>query len=164
MEPKPRKLFTLCMIHQDGRILLGMKKIGFGAGNWNGFGGKVEPGEEIDAAAAREVREEAGVNPLDIQKVGILEFEFQNDPKVMEVHIFSATTFSGEPVESDEMRPQWFDQDKIPYDNMWSDDRYWLPMVLQGKKFKGRFLFDKPSTPEYSAKIIEEKLVEVSSI
>ncbi len=164
MEQKPRKLFTLCMIHQDGRILLGMKKKGFGAGRWNGFGGKVEPGEEIIAAATREVREEAGVDPLDIQKAGILEFEFQNDPKVMEVHIFSAKKYAGEPVESDEMRPEWFDIDKIPYNQMWSDDQYWLPMVLQGKKFKGRFLFDQPSTVDYSAKIIEEKLVEVVAI
>ncbi|MBP6858721.1 MAG: 8-oxo-dGTP diphosphatase [Candidatus Pacebacteria bacterium] len=161
MEQKPRKLFTLCMIHQDGKILLGMKKKGFGVGRWNGFGGKVEIGEAIDAAAAREVREEAGINPLDIKKVGILEFEFQNDSKVMEVHIFSATKFSGDPVESDEMRPQWFDINKIPFDDMWSDDRYWLPMVIQGKKFTGRFLFDQPSTAEYSAKIIEEKLDEV---
>ncbi len=149
------------MIHQDGKILLGMKKKGFGVGRWNGFGGKVEIGEAIDAAAAREVREEAGINPLDIKKVGILEFEFQNDSKVMEVHIFSATKFSGDPVESDEMRPQWFDINKIPFDDMWSDDRYWLPMVIQGKKFTGRFLFDQPSTAEYSAKIIEEKLDEV---
>lgn len=161
---KPKKLFTLCIIHQDGKILLGMKKIGFGAGRWNGFGGKVEPGEAIDVAAAREVQEEAGVKVLDIKKVGILEFEFENDPKVMEVHVFSATKFSGEPVESDEMRPQWFKVTEIPFDDMWSDDRFWLPLVLQGKKFTGTFLFDKPSTAEYSAKILKEKLVEVDQI
>ena len=164
MTTKPRKLFTLCIIHQDGRVLLGMKKKGFGAGRWNGFGGKVELNEPIDVAAAREVREEAGVGPLDLQRVGMLEFEFQNDPKVMEVHIFTATKISGEPVESDEMRPQWFNANEIPYDQMWSDDRFWLPMLLQGKKFTGRFLFDQPSTAEYSAKIIEEKLTEVADL
>ena len=56
MTTKPRKLFSLCIIHQDGRVLLGMKKKGFGAGRWNGFGGKVELNEPIDVAAAREVR------------------------------------------------------------------------------------------------------------
>jgi hypothetical protein len=82
----------------------------------------------------------------------------------MEVHVFSATKFSGEPVESDEMRPQWFKIAEIPFDDMWSDDQYWLPMLLQGKKFTGTFLFDKPSTAEYSAKILKEKLVEVAEL
>lgn len=158
---KNKKLLTLCIIHQDTKILLGMKKIGFGAGRWNGFGGKVEPGETIEAAAAREVREEAGIEVVDMRKAGILEFEFEHDPKILEVHIFNAMTFSGELVESDEMKSEWFDIDKIPYGKMWSDDRFWLPLLLQGKKFTGKFLFDKPSTAEYSAKILKEKLQEV---
>jgi len=32
------------------------------------------------------------------------------------------------------MRPQWFDFADIPYDQMWEDDRLWLPMVLQGQE------------------------------
>ena len=38
-----------------------MKKRGFGAGRWNGFGGKVAPAETIEDAARRELLEEAGV-------------------------------------------------------------------------------------------------------
>ncbi len=34
-------------------MLLGLKKRGFGAGKWNGFGGKVNPGEDIVDAALR---------------------------------------------------------------------------------------------------------------
>lgn len=26
---------------------------------------------------------------------------------------------------------------------MWADDRYWLPLLLKGKQFKGHFLFDQ---------------------
>jgi 8-oxo-dGTP diphosphatase/2-hydroxy-dATP diphosphatase len=152
------------MIHRDGEILLGMKKRGFGAGRWNGFGGKIEEGETIEGAAIRELSEEAGIKALDLEKVGIIEFEFQNDPKVLEVHIFSGLKFEGSPVESDEMCPQWFKISDIPYDQMWSDDRYWLPLLIQGKKFKGKFLFDQPSTAEYSAKILNEKLIEVSEL
>jgi hypothetical protein len=37
-------------------------------------------------------------------------------------------------------------------------------LLLSGKKFKGDFLFDQPSTKEYSAKIIEQKLIEVDEI
>jgi 8-oxo-dGTP diphosphatase/2-hydroxy-dATP diphosphatase len=42
-----KKLLTLCIIYQHSRILLGMKKRGFGAGRWNGFGGKVAMAETI---------------------------------------------------------------------------------------------------------------------
>lgn len=47
------KLLTLVLVVQPGKVLLGMKKRGFGAGKWNGFGGKVQPGETIEDAARR---------------------------------------------------------------------------------------------------------------
>ena len=36
-------------------------------GRWNGIGGHVEPGEDIRAAARRELREEAGFDPPDLR-------------------------------------------------------------------------------------------------
>ena len=47
------KLYTLALIRKEERILLGMKKRGFGAGRWNGFGGKVNNDETILQAAKR---------------------------------------------------------------------------------------------------------------
>lgn len=47
------RLFTLVLVVQPPRVLLGLKKRGFGAGLWNGFGGKVQPGESIEEAARR---------------------------------------------------------------------------------------------------------------
>jgi 8-oxo-dGTP diphosphatase/2-hydroxy-dATP diphosphatase len=41
------------------------------------------------------------------------------------------------------MRPEWFHKDEIPFATMWPDDIYWFPLFLEGKKFKGRFLFGK---------------------
>jgi hypothetical protein len=67
-------------------------------------------------------------------------------------------------METEEMRPEWFGVDAIPYETMWSDDKYWLPLFLQGKKFTGTFLFDKPSTPEYSAKMLKQDLKEVTNL
>ena len=55
-----RKVLTLVFLRDATRVLLGMKKRGFGVGKWNGFGGKVEPGETVVEAAAREVTEECG--------------------------------------------------------------------------------------------------------
>ena len=137
----PKKILTLCIIHQHPRVLLGMKKRGFGEGRWNGFGGKVMSGETIEEAARREIREEAGMEVDMLEKVGIIDFEFKGDPEILEVHLFRSTSFSGNPVETEEMKPQWFDVDKIPFENMWPDDQYWFPFFLAGKKFKGKFLF-----------------------
>jgi 8-oxo-dGTP diphosphatase/2-hydroxy-dATP diphosphatase len=136
-----KKLLTLCIVHQGDRVLLGMKKRGFGEGRWNGFGGKVAAGETIEEAARREMREEAGVEVKELEKMGILEFEFQGNPEILEVHVFRAQDFTGEPTESEEMRPKWYCVDEIPFDSMWPDDKFWIPMFLKDKKFKGRFLF-----------------------
>lgn len=137
-----RKVSTLCIIHQHPNILLGFKKKGFGEGKWNGFGGKVERGETIEEAARREVEEEAGIVVDGMRKVGVVDFEFKSDPEILHVHIFLAKKFFGEPRESEEMRPAWFDVEQIPYEGMWLDDKHWLPLLLSGKKFRGRFLFD----------------------
>lgn len=137
-----RTLLTLILIVQDGRILLGMKKRGFGSGRWNGFGGKVEAGETIEDSARRETMEECGIVVTDMEKVGIHEFEYVAEPgDVLEVHVFRAKHFSSKPRETEEMRPQWFTIDAIPYDEMWPDDIHWFPVFLAGKKFRTKFLF-----------------------
>lgn len=137
-----RKLLTLVLIVKGKNILLGMKKRGFGAGRWNGFGGKVEPGESIEEAARRETKEECGVGITAMEEVGIHEFRFATKPdEILEVHVFRVKDYKWEPVETEEMRPQWFSVSDIPYDNMWPDDRLWIPMFLAGKKFRTSFLF-----------------------
>ena len=136
-----KKVQTLCLIYQPPKILLGFKKRGFGVGRWNGFGGKVKVDESIEQSAVREVKEETGVVLKNLEKRGIITFEFADDPEVIEVHFFSSSDFSGQPTESEEMKPQWFDVSEIPYQSMWPDDQYWLPMFLAGKNFKGSFYF-----------------------
>jgi 8-oxo-dGTP pyrophosphatase MutT (NUDIX family) len=121
-----------------------MKKRGFGVGKWNGVGGKVEEGEDISAAAAREVKEEIGIDVAssDLQKVGALEFRFDNNPEWAQgCHVFLVKQWTGEPTESDEMRPQWYPIDRLPFGAMWIDDPHWLPLVLAGKRVKGKFTF-----------------------
>lgn len=161
---KNKKILTLCLVHDDSRLLLGMKKRGFGVGQWNGFGGKVETGETIKIAAQRELKEEAGLEALDMIEKGIIDFSSENDPKVLEMHIFEVVKFSGEPIETEEMKPQWFDLDKLPFEKMWPSDFYWYPLFFANKKFTGKFLFDKPSDNEHSAKIITKELFEVEKL
>ena len=51
--------------------------------------------------------------------------------KVLEVHIYKLTDFTGEPTETEEMRPEWFSFDEIPFSQMWSDDEHWFPLFYK---------------------------------
>lgn len=137
------KVVTLVIIHDSEKVLLGFKKRGFGAGRWNGFGGKVEQGETLEQSALRELQEESGLTAKQISRVGEIEFTFANGDHLL-CHLFAVPSHSlvGEPQESEEMKPQWFAHHEIPYEQMWSDDAVWLPHVLDGKTFKAYFKFD----------------------
>lgn len=151
-----KKLMTLCFIQDGPRILLGFKKRGFGAGRWNGFGGKVHDGETIEAAARRELEEECGVIAREMERRGFITFEFEGAPDLLEVYVLGVSHYQGEPRETEEMRPQWFLHEEIPFIAMWPDDRYWLPLFLAGKNFHANFLFRKT--------VLDKPLVESDTI
>lgn len=135
---------TLCFLVTGREILLGMKKTGFGQGKYNGFGGKIEQGETIQQATVRELEEESGIKVKEeqLELVGTLDFIFPASPQLRhDVHIFLARTWQGQPVETEEMKPQWFLFSDIPYSEMWQDDLYWLPKALAGEKIAGTVLF-----------------------
>jgi len=134
---------TLAFIIKGDEILLAMKKRGFGAGLWNGYGGKLKDGESIYDAAKREVKEEIDIDVKSMKKVGVLDFYFEGDKPDwnQQVHVFLIQEYNGEPKESEEMLPKWFKINEIPYDKMWEDDKFWLPKVIEGHSVYGRFLF-----------------------
>ncbi len=146
---------TLTLIHNNDKILLGMKKRGFGMGRWNGFGGKLEAGESVEDAAKREMLQESGITIKEMEQVGWLDFEFEKKPgEIIEVNIFRVKEWSGEPVEGEEMKPEWWHLHEIPFKSMWPDDSYWMPLFLDGRKFEGRFLFGpNDSVLEYTLKV-----------
>jgi 8-oxo-dGTP pyrophosphatase MutT (NUDIX family) len=123
-------------------ILLGMKKRGFGTGKWNGFGGKIEAEETAEEGAIRELEEESSliVAAENMLPKGYLVFNMKESRKIMKVHVYESWVWSGHEAESDEMRPQWWREDSIPFELTWLDDRYWLPLLLKGKSFTGRLV------------------------
>ncbi len=140
---QPDILATLMFIVRDGEVLLIRKKRGIGAGKINAPGGKFEPGETALQCALRETEEEVHVKVLDPVEMGEVSFSFQcgATPEI-HGHVFLATRFEGTPAETEEALPQWVPLDKIPYEEMWEDDRYWLPHMLAGRKFNARFVFE----------------------
>jgi hypothetical protein len=62
----------------------------------------------------------------------------------------------GEARESDEALPLWTPLAEIPYDEMWVDDSIWLPWMLEGKRFAGRFLFDGDALLDEESCVLSE--------
>lgn len=139
---------TVCfLIRGDppAEILLGLKKIGFGLGKIVGFGGRVEAGESIEAAAVRELEEETGITAAveHLIPCGRLSFLFPAKPEwSQDIHVFLLYQWSGEPQESVEIKPAWVKLDQLPFERMWDDARYWMPLVLQGKRIEARFVYN----------------------
>lgn len=142
------KRATLCIPMTDTEILLGMKKVRFGAGKWNGFGGKIKDGESPQEATVRELEEECGLcaHIDDLEKVAVVKFYFNNEPKFL-MHTYLIRTWVGEPTETDEMVPKWHPLDAIPYDEMWKADSIWYKKVLNGEKVSAHVYFETDGVP-----------------
>jgi 8-oxo-dGTP diphosphatase len=138
---KPQERATLCVIVQDGELLLMRKKRGLGAGKIVAPGGRIEAGETPLECAIREVQEELCVMPTGLAARGEHRFQFL-DGYAIHVFVFSASGLVGEPAETGEGLPLWTPQDAIPYPEMWQDNPLWLPLLLAGIPFSGRYLFE----------------------
>lgn len=138
---QPAESAVLTFIEEDDRILLIHKKRGLGAGLYSAPGGRIDPGESPEQAAIRETVEEIRVTPSGLKKAGILDFAF-TDGYFLRCHVFKTACYAGIPAETDEAVPVWFGKRELPYGGMWSDDRIWIPLMLSGRYFTARFIFE----------------------
>jgi 8-oxo-dGTP diphosphatase len=145
---QPRDRATLLFVIDGDRILLIRKKRGLGAGKINGPGGRIEPGESPAECAVRELHEEVGLVVREPRPCGEHHFQF-TDGYSLHVHVFASSEFEGAIIETDEAIPMWVSTDALPYDEMWEDDRLWMPHMLAGRPFVGWYLFDGDAMVDY---------------
>lgn len=84
------------IIRRDGKILITRRRSDVHlAGLWEFPGGKVEPGESLEAALQREIREELGI---DIQVLNeFFSTEFHYPEKSVRLYFFDCVITRGEP-------------------------------------------------------------------
>ena len=154
-QPDERAVIVYITDRKQGKVLLITKKKGLGQGKVCAPGGRLDPGESFLEAAIRECQEEVSVTPLAPEKRVELHFQFTSGYALYGEGFF-ADAWEGEAQPSDEADPFWRDLDKLPWDNMWEDDQYWLPRALEGKKLRGFYVFD-------DEKMLSQKLEEPES-
>lgn len=131
---------NLCIIEDNGKVLLKLATRGVSKGKWNFPGGKIEDGETSEQSTKREVLEETGLVVDAMRLVGKLEF-YDGEKPFFFVDVYKAGGFSGTIRETKEGPLQWFDVSSIPFDKTWEDDKYWFPEIMRGRRIKGEFHF-----------------------
>lgn len=138
---------TLVLVfNSQNQILLSMKKRGFWEWKYNGAGGKVEWEETILEWARRELEEETWVKvPKEkFENRWLFHYLFKNRPDWdQDVTLFVVKDYNWEFFETEEMKPEWFNLENIPYDKMWEDDVIWLPRIINWESVEYDFRFNE---------------------
>jgi 8-oxo-dGTP diphosphatase len=97
MQDQIAKTVGALFISEDGRILLGLRAAWKKTWPcyWDTIGGRVEPGESLEDALVREVREEVGVTPIEFRLIAIVN---ERQPEIYgeaRHHIYAVTSWQG---------------------------------------------------------------------
>jgi 8-oxo-dGTP diphosphatase len=105
------KVAVAVLITDGGRVLLGRRGNEPGRGRWALPAGYVDRGEALEAAAAREAREELNVDVRIDRLVGL--YSAAGDPVILAV--YAATIVSGDPKAGDDLEAMgYFEVDRLP--------------------------------------------------
>lgn len=101
-------------------------------GKYNGLGGKIDPHEDVLAGMRREIREEAGIECVELALRGTISWPgFGKHGEDWLGFVFLVTAFEGTPLERNpEGALEWVEVQRLPSMPMWEGDRQFLPLVF----------------------------------
>ncbi len=107
------------IVEEDGKILMGKRGDVFGKGSWAFPGGHLEVDEKTKDCAARELKEETGIVPIEMKLLGVINDipNLQSQANHYVRFVYLITKYSGKVTnrESDKCEGwEWFDKDKLP--------------------------------------------------
>lgn len=122
---------TLCYIEKDGQYLMlhrvGKKK-DLNENKWIGVGGKIEKGETATDGAIREIKEETGLDAIEIVFRGIVNFK-SDIWEEENMYLYSVYDFKGEIIECDEGNLEWIDKKELFNLTLWEGDKIFLKLI-----------------------------------
>lgn len=109
---------AVALIRNDGCVLMQRRPIAKAHGGlWEFPGGKVEPGESLESALSREIREELGI---ELEPVGLAPLTFASDPRHPQtpredivILLYTCRHWEGEPRCLDAEEIGWFAPDAL---------------------------------------------------
>jgi 8-oxo-dGTP diphosphatase len=114
------------VIERNGQVLIAQRKRSRNhALKWEFPGGKVEPGEQPEAALVRELEEELGVRAQVGSEVMRYEFRYPDRPPILLI-FYRVIEFSGEPQNLDFEQILWAERDHLRAYDFLEGDREFL--------------------------------------
>ncbi len=103
-------------------------------GKYNGLGGKMKAGEDVLACMKREIREESGLECLEMRLRGTINWTgFGPEGENWLGFIFLVTAYGGTPwTHNEEGDLAWHPVGSLDSLPMWEGDRLFLPLVFDG--------------------------------
>jgi 8-oxo-dGTP diphosphatase len=118
------------LVDATGRVLIAERPAGrHMAGRWEFPGGKVAPGESEEAALARELEEELGVEVIDARPMMRLTHRYPD--REVELSMWVVERYQGEPRALDGQRLKWVRRTDLCGEDLLEADRPFVAALVQ---------------------------------